>query len=462
MITLSPIPLYPPHELLQELFDSLNEIVCALDTSGRFVYINNASAVLWGYERDELIGKLCFDFMVPEDREHSIRATVAGGAKIPTFENRYYRKDGSIAYMSWEGVWDTKHQLIYGTGRDITEVKLLELIEQQHREEFKRLLDRITDGFIGLDEDARVTYWNKAAESITLIPQQEVIGKVIWDVMVEPAVSEYKSYYESAKRSLHPINVEHYSKRIQRWIEVSTYVSGSGLSIFFRDITEQKKLREQLLHEKEQQQKRITAAVIKATEDERAFVGKELHDNVNQVLTTVKLYTELCLTDFDKKEDLLKRSTQLLQESINEIRGLSKRLSAPSLGNIRLKDSVKELVDAINATNRLQVSYEHNIEEVETTEDVHIAIYRVLQEHFTNIIKHAKATNVSVRITLVDHTLKVIVQDNGQGFDPAKYRKGIGVENMISRTENLGGELQLISAPNQGCTLQLLLPLNNA
>lgn len=459
MIT-SSSPLYPPNELLQELFNSLHEIVCALDTSGRFVYMNNACQVLWGYERAELIGKLCFDFMHPKDREHSIRATVAAGPKIPAFENRYYRKDGSIAYMSWEGVWDTKHQLIYGTGRDITEVRQLELIEQEHREELEHLLDRITDGFIGLDEEARVTYWNKAAENISQIPQNEVIGKVIWDVMSEPLVENYKQQYEVAKLSQHPINQEYFSKRIQRWIDVSTYISGTGLSIFFRDITEQKKLREQLLQEKEQQQKRITAAVIKATEDERSFVGKELHDNVNQVLTTVKLYTELCLTDFDKKEELLKRSTQLLQASINEIRGLSKRLSAPSLGNIRLKDSVKELVDAINATNRLQVFYEHNIEDLETPDDVHIAIYRILQEHFTNIIKHAKATNVSVRITLVDHTLKVTVQDNGQGFDATKYRKGIGVENMMSRAETLGGELELISAPNQGCTLQLLLPLN--
>ena len=336
-------PPLPTYELVQQVFSSLKEIVCVLDTEGRFIYINDACFTLWGYTPSELIGRLCFEFILPEDHETSIKATVIGGQEIPAFENRYYRKDRSIAYMSWEGVWDTKNRLIYGTGRDITE---------------------------------------------------------------------------------------------------------------------KKKQQEEQLRQEEQQQKMITNAVIKATEEERSFVGRELHDNVNQVLTTVKLYTELCLAGHGDQVELLKRSMVLLQESINEIRGLSKRLSAPSLGDIRLKDSIQELVEAINATNRFQIEFDYQLGNLDTSPDMHLAIYRILQEHFTNIIKHAQATQVLIQLFQEAGQLKMIIKDNGIGFEPLQYRKGIGVANMTNRAESINGSLQLYSIPGEGCKLELIVPLS--
>lgn len=458
----------PSLALLLKLHDAVDEIICIVDGEGQFIYINQACFKIWGYQPEELVGTKCFNLMVDEDRSRSldIIRDAHNGEGTHSFENHYYRKDGSIAIMHWEGGWDPTDQLLYCTARDITEQKRLEKVEQAYQEELRKskqqlesMLDRITDGFIGLDENARVTYWNKAAELITQISKQEILGKSLWDVIQEPMRRVYLQHYAEAKAKNAPFSFEIFSERIKRWIEMNTYVSGSGLSIYFRDITEKRKLQEQLEHEKDLQQKRITAAVIKATEDERAQVGKELHDNVNQVLTTVKLYVELCLEDVSKSEAILQKSSRLLQNSINEIRGLSKRLSAPSLGGMRLRDSVGELVDAINATKRLDVHYKNDVEELDLADDVHVAIYRILQEHFTNIIKHSNATTVNVRITVEDQTLKVAVNDNGQGFDPAKVRKGVGVESMMSRAQGLNGALELISAPGKGCTLLLDVPL---
>lgn len=459
---------FPSLALLLKLHDVVNEVVCVVDGDGQFVYVNQASYKIWGYQPAELIGKNCYEFLDEEDHSQYLDLIRAAhyGAGTHAFENHYRRKDGSIAIMRWEGGWDATDQLLYCTGRDITEQKRLEQVEKTYQEELRRskeqledMLDRITDGFIGLDENARVTYWNKTAVTLSQIPRSQVLGKPVWEVVQEPKRSVYMECYLKVRAKNVPINFEHFSERIQRWIEVNTYVSGSGLSIYFRDITEKRKLLEQLQHERDIQQKRITAAVIKATEEERAQVGKELHDNVNQVLTTVKLYAELCLQNPSSSETILKKAIILLQESINEIRGLSKRLSAPSLGGIRLHESVGELVEAINATNRLLVCYENDVEELDVTDEVHVTVYRILQEHFTNIIKHSNATTVSLRITIEDQKLKVTVYDNGQGFDLAKVRKGVGIENMISRAEGLNGSLELVSAPGKGCTLYLSVPL---
>ena len=198
----------------------------------------------------------------------------------------------------------------------------------------------------------------------------------------------------------------------------------------------------------------ITAAVIKAQEKERAEVGQELHDNVNQVLTTVKLYTELCMSNNENSADLLKKSSELLQFCINEIRILSRQLSAPSLGQIRMKDSIKELVETIAATGKTDIKLDtKDILDLEVNEELHLAIYRILQEHLTNILKHADASLVKIIINLIDDDLFIKVTDNGRGFNVYEKKGGIGIANMMSRAESLGGRLSINSAPGLGCVL---------
>jgi PAS domain S-box-containing protein len=454
----------PSLDLILKLHDTVNELICVIDREGHFVYINQASYRILGYRPEELIGKSCYDMIVEEEREGSKEAvdSYEKGQIAKIYENRYYRKDGSIAVMLWEGELNRDDQMLYCTGRDVTEKRRMEQIEQAYRQELQHKnehLERITDAFIGLNKDFIITYWNHAAETMFKISRHQVLGNHFIDSMEEASKEVFLQHLHDVTTKKQPKTYEMYSTYIGRWLETSLYTSVSGLSIYCRDITDKKKMEDRLKQEREQQQKRITAAVIKATENERAHVGKELHDNVNQVLTTVKLYTELCISEEQTNKELLHKSSQLLQSSINEIRGLSKRLSAPSLGNIRLKESVGELVEAINSTQKLAVIFKANIDELEVSEEVHVAVYRILQEHFTNVLKHANASKVQLAITVKGHVLKVKVTDNGKGFDPNQLRRGIGIENMTSRTEGINGMFLLASKPGKGCMLEVAIPL---
>jgi signal transduction histidine kinase len=148
-----------------------------------------------------------------------------------------------------------------------------------------------------------------------------------------------------------------------------------------------------------------------------------------------------------------------LQSCINEIRSISKRLSAPTLGKITLKESIKELVDSINMTRRLQISYDiSGLNKLPVPEDVHLAIYRIIQEQLNNIIKHADASKVSIELHNTEEGMLLQIEDDGKGFDPREKRKGIGITNMETRTENIHGKLALISAPGKGCILKARFP----
>jgi signal transduction histidine kinase len=226
------------------------------------------------------------------------------------------------------------------------------------------------------------------------------------------------------------------------------------------DITDRKTLQLQLHEELHKRRQMITFAVIKAQDKEREMVSRELHDNINQVLTSAKLYIELGLSSNDRKEEILSKSMRLIQRSIDEIRNISKRLSDPSLLHCQLKDSAAELIDTVRTTGKISVSLDvSGIENLIVDREVHLAAYRILQEQLTNILKHSGAHSVKVVFDYIDGDLVLKVTDDGIGFDAKKKRSGIGLTNMVTRAESLNGLMTINSAPGLGCVIIARLPL---
>jgi signal transduction histidine kinase len=233
-----------------------------------------------------------------------------------------------------------------------------------------------------------------------------------------------------------------------------------GILVNSRNIDDRVKLQRRLSQELVNKQKEITSAVIKAQESERSQLGLELHDNVNQILTTVKLYNEMYLTGYIKDKQLLAKSSLYIQDCINEIRSISKRLSAPTLGKISLTDSIGELVDSINLTKRIEISYlPQGIDHISFSDDLHLAIYRIVQESLNNIIKYSNAQAAFIEIKADDVQLFLKISDNGKGFVASQKSGGIGITNMKTRAENLNGSFTLNSAPGEGCQIEVCFPL---
>jgi signal transduction histidine kinase len=232
-----------------------------------------------------------------------------------------------------------------------------------------------------------------------------------------------------------------------------------GIIINAREVTERIHLEERLAVERQNYQRALTSAVIRAQEAERSQLGLELHDNVNQILTTVKLYNEMYLTGYVQDKELLVKSAQYTQDCINEIRSISKRLSAPTLGHISMQDSIRELVDSINLTQRLEILYlPKGVEQCCISQDLHLAVYRIVQEGLNNIIKYSQAKVACIELFRTKGKLHLQITDNGKGFDTTAKRLGIGITNMMTRAENLHGEFQLKSEPGKGCEISIAFP----
>ncbi|MBO9205152.1 MULTISPECIES: hybrid sensor histidine kinase/response regulator [Niastella] len=219
---------------------------------------------------------------------------------------------------------------------------------------------------------------------------------------------------------------------------------------------------EQIARERLEHQRKLVRASIEGQERERAEIGRELHDNINQILAVTKAYVEASLQEKDMQEELTQRSINNLQLAINEIRKISKSLVPPVMDKNGLVDSVQDLIDNIRVVNPFAIKFMYEKEQLRNiTPQQQLALYRIVQEQFNNIIKHAQAHNVNIELFEKNNFIDLNIQDDGQGFDPKERRKGVGLSNILSRIELFDGKLEVISSKGHGCTLKVHVPKMN-
>ena len=223
------------------------------------------------------------------------------------------------------------------------------------------------------------------------------------------------------------------------------------------NLLHRRKLSDSLLKEEERYQRLLTEQVIAVQEREREWIGRELHDNVSQVLTTVKLYLEMASQQ--QNNPLIPRSMQLINNSITEIRNLSHQLSAPTLGTRSLIDSINALIEMVVSSTNLQIEFDHMEYHRQLTMNQKLALYRILQEQLNNIIKHAEATKAWIVLSQTDGNTILSVRDNGKGFDSTTKTNGMGLNNIISRAKIFGGTVHIRSAAQRGCFLNVTVPI---
>ena len=317
------------------------------------------------------------------------------------------------------------------------------------------VLDRITDGFYAIDPNGTVLYWNKAAEEMLGKSRDEVIGKSLWTCFPDGKELNFYTLYQQAFQEQKTIHFEGYYPPRDTWAEMSVYPSANGLSVYFKNINERKRLERELL----EHQRGLTSAVIVAQEQERSLISQELHDNVNQLLTSAKLYAGLGRDGMGEAAEMMEKSITLMQRAIDEIRKLSKQLSVSFVSTTALEDAIKELIETVAASNQLTITLHTELfTPVRENENIKLAVYRILQEHLTNMVKHAEAKHVEITLRQSLDKLTLVVVDDGKGFDTTQKSEGIGLRNMRSRAESLMGIFSIDSQPGKGSTLFVQLP----
>ncbi len=225
-----------------------------------------------------------------------------------------------------------------------------------------------------------------------------------------------------------------------------------------QNITEMVLLEQKLEEERIESQRDVLKAVILGQEKEKDEIGRELHDNINQILVTVKMYLGIAKSNKSRLEEMTEKSYDHISNVMNEIRALSHSLATPSLGDITLQEALQFMIDEINSGKKLKIAFSDQTNGKINDKNRELALYRITQEQLSNILKYAKATEVSICIKVTGNNIHLIIADNGVGFDLSKITKGIGLKNINNRISVYSGKMNIISSPGKGCRLEISIP----
>ncbi len=336
----------------------------------------------------------------------------------------------------------------------------------------QQALFTLSDGVAIIDPAYHVIYINQSGQEII----RHHLGMLIHpgDNLLQAIREDRREHSEAQVRAaFEGRTVQHQAKydcaESDAWFEFHFYplLQEDGsipyICIRGRNITETILLQKRLESERIAQRNAILKATLDAQEKQRSEIGRELHDNVNQVLTTVKLYNEICLSEPEPNRNMLLRSVQQINYCIETLRNLSKSLAAPTQDEMGIKESIRELAGSVDATRKIGVRfYSYGVREELVSAELQTTIYRIAQEQLTNVLKYAQADSVEVILVGTASTIALSIQDNGAGFVFLERRNGVGITNMISRTEAFGGEIEFITSPGEGCRLMVEFPLTGS
>lgn len=333
--------------------------------------------------------------------------------------------------------------------REIEYRKLSENAAKASESKFKNIFESSSDPMAIMSIDGRFLDYNLSFLKLSEV-SSEKLKKLHFIDIVPP---DYKEFFERMGNDIKNIPTRFDLNYISQtsgklvYLDVTTshvdYEGNDALLTIFRDNTE-----------KRNQERIMYSAALEAEERERLRMSKELHDGLGPLLSTLKIYFE-ALEHRPNDLEIQKRIKNILNDSINSVKEISNNLSPYVLQNLGIIKALRAFVDKIVYSGKLDIQFVSDVEQ-RFDEKIEITVYRLVTEMLNNTIQHAEANKVFISIDLDDKMLKILYIDDGRGFEPSKVNKktsGIGLFNMKSRIENMGGKCDIRSAKDEGFKL---------
>ena len=459
------------HERQLQLFVEHSPAAIAMfDTDMHYINVSRRWITDYNLTGKEVVGQSHYD-VFPGIPQHwkDIHQRCVAGATEKSEEDSFTREDGTIDWLRWE-----IHPWYNGSGdiggiimltEVITDKKNIELALKEAEIKFRSLVEKSLVG-VYIMQKGKYTYVNPVFAEIFGYDPGEMIDSYPVEVVVHE--EDRSIVLENVRaRMAGEVDSVHYEIRGVKkdgtaiWIEVfgsRTIYNGEAAIIgTLIDVTQKKIMEQEILNQKVQEQKKITRAIIQAQEKERNHIGRELHDNVNQILAGTKLYLGMAANANPKLKETLGYPIELIDNSINEIRNLTGRQVTP-LRNINLEELIEQLLEKLNESTAIKPAFVYKLKETGIDDDLKLNIYRIIQEQVNNIIKHAEAKNVNVSINATAGNIELVVADDGKGFNLNRKRKGIGIANITNRVESFNGKMMIKSSLGKGTTIMINIP----
>jgi PAS domain S-box-containing protein len=474
--------------MLDGLFEFAPDAVIAVDAQGRIVRANAQAEQTFGYRRDELDG-LPVEVLLPERLRGAHRAhradflaaprqrTMGAGLRLVGL-----RKDGTEfpVDITLTPVEVGAGRIVMAVARDLTERR-----EAQRR--FRRLLESAPDGVLIVASTGVIVQVNAKAEELFGRSRRELVGMPL-DDLVPPARREVHragvANYFAQPRVMHLGGIgSHFfgmakdGREFPIELDVSPLETEVGLLAIaaIRDVTQRLRMeqeRDQLLAELGSGRERLRALsmrLLEAQEQERRTIARELHDEIGQALTAVRIDLQTLQGTVDQaSRPLVESALSVTRSLVRQARDLSLDLRPSLLDDLGLTAAIRWYLERHQSRFGGEATLVGDLADLRLPAPVETACFRVAQEALTNVARHAGARAVSVELRRVDGEVEMTVRDDGAGFDVAAARRrataghSMGILGMEERVMLAGGQLTLTSSIGVGTEIRVRLPFGGS
>lgn len=324
----------------------------------------------------------------------------------------------------------------------------------------RALFESAPDGILVVDASGRIADSNPAVERLFGYSAEELEGQPVEVLVPMEARDRHQGHRERYTGSSRPMGVGLELRALRRdgsefAVEISlnrVTADGEDFTIAtVRDVSQRKRLRD------------FGAGALRAAEDERTAIARELHDDTAQQLSAHLIRLRLLerAANQDERELHLHALRHGLQETAEGVRRIARGLRPPELEDAGLLAALRAHARRLRDARGMEVDLKVEAVDAYLTPDGRLVLYRIVQEALTNAARHGKASTASVAVTYTDGFIRAVVEDQGRGFSPDRVMErgqGLGIMGMQERAVMVGGQLRLESSPGEGTRVHVVIP----
>jgi PAS domain S-box-containing protein len=441
---------------------------------------NQATVDSLGYPREELLEMTIAEIRPAEDVD-ALRSLIASLGTGVNYAGvwRHRRKGGAVVDFQiishgfdFEG---RAARLVFAF--DLTERIDSERKVRESESRLSAVIESAMDAIITIDEHQRIVLFNDAAERMFGWTDAGMIGEPLDSLLPERFRLRHGGHIRQfsmtkvTNRRMGALGTLFGLRKNGEEFPIEASISQVALegrrlfTVILRDVTERERA-ERALREARQRTEQLSRRIIDVQEQERNHLARELHDEIGQVLTAVRINLQgLLRTAADTAtEDLVVETIDVTAQALEKVRGLSLDLRPAQLDDFGLGAALDWHLKRQATTAGLKVELDLRLPDRRLPPDIEIACFRVVQEALTNVVRHAKARTVKVSVWCESEALRASIIDDGCGFETdrtlreAAAGRSFGLMGMEERAALLGGRLELDSAPGRGTTVSAWFP----
>ncbi len=438
------------------------------------IEVNEAAIKRYGYSREEFIKLNARDLRPQEDVKHfeqEVKKMKPGITNTRSW--RHKKKDGSVIHVeifSYEIVYEGKRVWL-GLSNDITEKVKAEEALKASEKKYKLLFENNPMPMWMLSlPDYRIIDVNESATRHYGYSREEFLQLEAKDINLEKDIAYLQ---ELAKRKITGIR---YSDVLKHKKKDGTLIDAEVIShdidydgkparlILSNDVTEKIKA-EQMLKKSIEEIRQLTEYIQTIREEERAHIAREIHDELGQQLTVLKMDVSWLNKKVGIKDEAVKQRlselTGMLDGTVKTVRRISSELRPSLLDDLGLIAAIDWHLREFEKRMGINARFEELVDETMIPEHIKTGIFRIFQESLTNVARHSGASELIIKIEIQSGNLLLTIEDNGKGFnmETARDKKTLGILGMKERTAMLGGKYEISSKPGKGTTVIVSVPL---